>query len=242
MTPTLVSESTASLISRFGDLSTPVVFDVLDKLGFPNQAVCASVKPLDPAMKVIGPAFTIVGRSLNDGSDYGSAAFEMFRAIEPGCVLVMEGNGHRVAGPWGENASLSAMLAGARGMVTDTGTRDAGPIAELGFPTFASYVSPVFMSGRFAVTGHQQMIQLTGQGGAAVQITPGDFVVGDRDGVVIVPQRLIPTVLEAAEELERIEQQIRAALRTGEDRESVYRRLPKFAHLRKIRIDERARE
>jgi regulator of RNase E activity RraA len=56
---------------------------------------------------------------------------------------------------------------------------------------------------------------------------------GDRDGVVVIPQRLQWDVLEAAEELERIEERIQAALRSGEDREAVYRRLPKFDHVRK---------
>jgi 4-hydroxy-4-methyl-2-oxoglutarate aldolase len=222
------------LTARFEQLSTAVVYDVLDKLGFPNQAVCSSVKPLDPASRLAGPAFTIVGRSLNDGSDYGSAAFEMFRAIRPGVVLVMGGSGHSVAGPWGENASISAMQAGARGMITDTGTRDSGPIVELGFPVFSGYVSPVFMSGRFAIVGHEEPITLAGQCGGDVDVSPGDFVVADRDGVVIVPNRLIHPVLEGAKQLEDVEEEIRKALRAGEERESVYRRLPKFAHLSAI--------
>jgi regulator of RNase E activity RraA len=229
-----MSRSTEELTARFEQLSTAVVFDVLDKLGFHDQAVCSKVKPLDPGMRIAGPAFTIVGRSLNDGSDYGSAAFEMFRAIRPGVVLVMGGAGHSVAGPWGENASISALQAGARGMVTDTGTRDAGPIVDLGFPVFSGYVSPVFMSGRFAIVGHEQPITLAGQTGREVTVSPGDFVIADRDGVVIVPGQLVTAVLAGCEELERIEGEIRKALRNGEERESVYRRLPKFAHLKEI--------
>lgn len=224
---------TEELTRRFEQLSTAVVFDVLDKLGFGDQAVSSGVKPLDSAMRVAGPAFTIVGRSLNDGSDYGSAAFEMFRAIRRGAVLVMGGSGHTISGPWGENASISAMQAGARGLITDTGVRDAGPIVELGFPVFSAYVSPVFMSGRFAIVGHEQPITLAGQSSAEVGVSPGDFVVADRDGVVIVPKPLIPAVLEGAEQLERIEGEIRKALFSGEEREAVYRRLPKFAHLKK---------
>lgn len=226
--------ATDSLSARFELLSTAVVYDVLDKLGFPNQAVCSSVKPLDPAMRIAGPAFTIVGRSLNDGSDYGSAAFEMFRAIRPGVVLVMGGSGHTVAGPWGENASISAMRAGARGMITDTGTRDSGPIVELGFPVFSGYISPVFMSRRFGIVGHEQPITLAGQCGQNVDVSPGDYVLADSDGVVVVPNRLILAVLEGAEQLEQIEREIRKALRAGEERESVYHRLPKFSHLKAI--------
>ena len=218
-------------LSRYRALSTPVVFDVLDRMGHPNCALNAAIRGLHPSMTVVGPAFTISGESVDDGTDYGAAAFEMYRRIVPGSVLVMAGQGHRIAGPWGENATLSAQLAGARGLVTDTGTRDATAIIERGFPTFVRYVSPVFMSGRFAITGHQRPIALAGQVEPTVTVNPGDFVVADCDGVVIVPQSLIDTVLEAAEELERIEVRIRTALQSGEDRESVYSRLPKYAHI-----------
>ncbi len=225
--------TTEELTVRYEVLSPAVVYDVLDKMGFPNQALSSKIRPVDSQMKVAGPAFTIVGENHGDGSDYGSAAFEMFRHMTPGQVLVMGGKGHAVSGPWGENASLSAQLAGARGMITDTGTRDAGPIAELGFPTFSRYITPVFMAGRFAFRGHQTPIDLAGQVAEKVTVTPGDFIVADRDGIVVVPLALAERVLLDAEELERIEKKIREALRTGEDREAVYRRYPKFAHIQK---------
>jgi regulator of RNase E activity RraA len=66
-----------------------------------------------------------------------------------------------------------------------------------------------------------------------VRVRPGDFVLADCDGVVIVPSSIVQDVLAAAERLEVIEDQIRAALRGGEDREVVYGRYPKFAHVRK---------
>jgi 4-hydroxy-4-methyl-2-oxoglutarate aldolase len=220
-----------SIVERLSRLSTPNVFDVLDKMGYPDQALSAEIRPLHPTMRVAGPAFTIVGASASDGTDYGSAAFEMFRQIVPGSVLVMAGNGHHVAAPWGENASISAMLKGAKGLVSDTGARDALAMIELGFPSFAAYLSPVFMSGRFVIAGHQQTVWLAGQTSAHVKVDPGDYVIGDYDGVVIVPRELIEPVVTAAEELERIEERIRTGLRTGEDREAVYRRHPKFSHL-----------
>lgn len=232
-TQIVTSQISKPLIERYERLSTAVVFDILDKMGLPNQALAADVRPLDVSMSVVGPAFTVIGEEATDGTDYGSAAFEMFRQIVPGSVIVMAGSGHSVAGPWGENASISAQLAGARGMVTDTGTRDSGPIVKLGFPVFSHYISPVFMSGRFAITGHQRPVEVAGQVQASVCVTPGDLVVADRDGVVIVPQQRVLPVLEAAEELERIEQKIRDALRSGEDREAVYLRLPKFTHVSK---------
>jgi 4-hydroxy-4-methyl-2-oxoglutarate aldolase len=222
------------LIARYEKLSSPMVYDILDKMGLPDQALDAAIKPLAPHLKVVGPAFTIVGGD-DDGRDDGSAGYQMFRSIESGSVLVMAANGHRVSGPWGENASLSARMRGAKGMITDGGTRDAHEVSEMGFPLFCRYISPVFMLGRFAIKGHGQPIELDGQTTPRVTVRPGDLVFADRDGVVIVPAELAEQVLVAAEKLGEIEELLRAGLRAGEDRELVYKRHPKFAHVQRIR-------
>jgi regulator of RNase E activity RraA len=158
----------------------------------------------------------------------------MFRAIVPGSVIVMAMNGHTQSGPWGENSSISAQMRGARGIVLEGSTRDVNATIALGFPTFCRHVTPVFAQGRYEITAWQEPIRMPGQLGQPVAIQPGDFVLADCDGVVIVPQDVVEEVLAAAERLEEIEVQIRAALRTGEDREAVYRRYPKFDHVRKI--------
>jgi regulator of RNase E activity RraA len=225
-----MSLAAPELLARYERLSTPLVYDVLDRMGLPNQALDCQVRPIDPGMRVVGPAFTIHGEE--DRSDDGSAGYRMFRAITPGSVLVMASNGHRASGPWGENASLSARMRGARGLVTDGGSRDAAEVAALGFPLFCRYLTPVFMGGRWAVKAHQRPVQVAAQVGDRVAVRPGDFVVADRDGVVIVPAELLDEVLVAAERLNEIEEQLRAGLRAGEDRETVYKRHPKFAHVR----------
>jgi 4-hydroxy-4-methyl-2-oxoglutarate aldolase len=226
-----MSTPTPDLISRYEKLSTPLVYDILDKMGRPNQALDCHIRPIDPGMRVVGPAFTVHGEE--DPTDDGSAGYRMFREIVPGSVLVMASNGHRVSGPWGENASISAQMKGARGLVTDGGSRDAAEVAALGFPLFCRYLTPVFMGGRWAVKGHQRPVDLTGQVGDRVAVRPGDLVVADRDGVVIVPTERLDDVLIAAERLNEIEERLRAGLRAGEDREDVYKRHPKFAHVRK---------
>lgn len=220
-------------VARYERLSSPIVYDVLDQMGLPNQALTAAIRPLAPETVVAGPAFTITGAEYRPGDD-GSAAFRMFREIVAGSVLVMASAGHSVSGPWGENASISAQVRQARGLVTDGGVRDANAIVALGFPVFSRYLTPVFMNRRFSIVAHQETVSLAGQVEEKVVVRPGDFVVADRDGVVIVPAELTEEVLHAGEELERIEQQLRAGLRAGEDREVVYKRHPKFAHVRKV--------
>ena len=115
------------LIARYESLSTPVVFDILDRLGVPDQAVACEVRPLDPGMRVVGPAFTVRGEECR-GADNGEAGYRMFREILPGTVLVMAQYGHRESGPWGENASISARMKGAKGLVTDGRVRDAAAV------------------------------------------------------------------------------------------------------------------
>ena len=223
---------TPELIARYEALSSPVVYDILDRMGFPDHAVSAEVRPVAPGMKVVGPAFTIKGGEYMPGDD-GAAGYRMFRDIVSGSVLVMASGGHKTSGPWGENASISAQMKGAKGMVTDCRVRDADGIEGVGFTVFSRSLTPVFMNGRFSILGHQTPVELAGQTSTTVPVRPGDLVFADRDGVVIVPAELADDVLPAAEELERIEGLLRAGLRAGEDREAVYKRHPKFAHVRK---------
>jgi 4-hydroxy-4-methyl-2-oxoglutarate aldolase len=221
----------AELTERYRAIHSAVAYDILDAMGLPNQALHHAIKPVAPGMRVAGPAYTARGMGAAGAGPVSS--YQMYREFTPGCVLVMDTGGHAVAGPWGENTSLSASMRGAAGAVLDGGTRDLEQLEAMGFPVFARYVTPVYARGRWSLVALDEPIQVAGQVGAQVRVEPGDFVLGDRDGVVVIPQRLQWEVLEAAEELERIEERIQAALRAGEDREAVYRRLPKFDHVRK---------
>lgn len=223
----------SDLTDRYERLSSPVVFDILDQMGYPNQALACDIRPLDPTMAVAGPVFTVAGETVRPDRPAAVSPYQMFREIVPGSVLVMAMNGHRVAGPWGENTSITARSHGARGIVIDGGTRDATATVALGFPTFSRYVTPVFARGRYTMTGFQQPVHVAGQVESTVTVRPGDFVIADRDGIVVIPAAVVEDVLVAAERLEEIERQIRTALLAGEDREAVYRKHPKFDHVRK---------
>jgi 4-hydroxy-4-methyl-2-oxoglutarate aldolase len=225
------------LCRRLERLDTPVVSDVLDELGLPDQLLSAAVKPVDRSMRVAGPAFCIRGEGIDrdapppaavEGSPPG---YEMFRHMYAGCVAVVDTGGHQVGGPWGENTALSAVMRGCRGVVIDGGTRDAPQLAAMGFPAFVRWSTAVRVDGRWRHTGFEEPITLPGQTGAGVIVTPGDLVLADADGVAIVPQALAEEVVEAAEEVVRIEQRIRDELVAGSDREAVYRRNPRFAHV-----------
>lgn len=122
----------------------------------------------------------------------------MFRDIVSNSGLVVANNGHHLSGPWGENTSITAQMRRARGIVTDGGARDANALVNMDFPTFCRYITPVFAQGRYRIRGYQKPIKVLGQVEEKVIVYPGDFVLTDRDSMVIVPAALNEKVLVAA--------------------------------------------
>jgi regulator of RNase E activity RraA len=229
MTPTR-----QDLIARYRTVSSPTVYDVLDKMGHPNQALSSRIRPLGRGYRLAGPALTLHGASMAVAdSRWGTAfSYDMFRAIQPGDVIVFDCGGHEQGGPWGGNTGATARVKGAAGIIIDGGTRDETDLVAMGFPTWCRFVTPVLAHGRFEIRGFNVPITLTGQVDARVTVAPGDFVVADDDGVVIVPEALLAEVIEFAEAAEQTEAAIRLAIEAGEDRESIDRRLDRWALLK----------
>jgi 4-hydroxy-4-methyl-2-oxoglutarate aldolase len=224
-------------ISRFKALSSATVYDVLDKMGRSSQALACEIRPLKSGWRIAGPVLTVHGKSMTaaDGRWGTAFSYDMFRAIQPGDVIVFDCGGHGQGGPWGGNTGANARAKGAAGIIIDGGTRDLADLVEMNFPTFARFVTPVLAHGRFQVHGFNDPITVSGQVGERVLVEPGDYVVADDDGAVVVPQLLLKDVLHFAELAEQAEGEIRRALEAGEDRESVDRRIDRFAALKAAR-------
>lgn len=221
-------------IARLQKLSAATVYDVLDKLGYPNQALSSSIRPLKTGWKMAGPVLTVHGKSMGaaDGRWGTAFSYDMFRAIQPGDVIVFDCGGHAQGGPWGGNTGANARAKGAAGIVIDGGTRDLADLVEMNFPTFCRFVTPVLAHGRFQVHGFNEPITVAGQVDERVRVNPGDFLVADDDGAVVVPAELLEEVAHFAELAEKCEGDIRRALDAGEDRESVDKRIDRFAALK----------
>ncbi len=222
------------LIRRFGAVSSPTVYDVLDKLGHPNQALHSDIRPLGTGRRIAGPALTMRGAPMAraDGRWGSAISYGMFRAIRPGDVIVFDCGGHLASGPWGGNTGRGAQVRGAAGAVIDGATRDRSDLVKMGFPTFCRAVTPVLAHGRFQVESFNEPITMSAQLGGRVDVSPGDYVVADDDGIVVVPRALIVPVLECAEFADRAEGEIRRALEAGEDRETIDRRIDRWALLK----------
>jgi regulator of RNase E activity RraA len=104
---------------------------------------------------------------------------------------------------------------GCAGAIIDGGVRDVSALREHGFTAFAAYRSAVQSIGRWRVTDYQVPIYLSGATTKWVQVNPGDFVLGDEDGVVVVPAGVVDDVLGAAEAMTATETRVRASLKDG---------------------------
>jgi len=162
----------AELIDRLKTYGAATVHEALDRIG----AMDAAIKPLDPSIRVAGPALTV------DCAPADNLAIQYAVTIaRPGDVLVVDAKSFTEAGPWGDVLSLYAQQVGLAGLVIDGSVRDSQAIVDMGFPVFSRGVS-IKGTGKFQPGEVNTPICCAG-----VSVQPGDLIVGDADGVVVVP-------------------------------------------------------
>jgi len=231
-----MSSSPSELLARLTKLSTSAVSDVLDHCGFPEQSISSDLAPLASAMKMVGIAVTFDGVSDADPAPRGAPAisgFEVDRRMRSGVVIAM--NGHRASAAVGGLMALSAQRRGCAGFVVDGGVRDAPEILALGLPTFCRYVTPLNSATRWHLTQADCVITLPGQAASSVSVAPGDFLIGDGDGLIVIPQAIAGEVVAWAEQLASIEDAIVRRIQAGASREEAFDAHPRFAHIRRLK-------
>lgn len=197
----------SDLIERAHRLSTASLHEAQDRTG----SLPAAIKPVGASMRIAGPAFTLVcppGHNLN-----------IHRAIvlaPPGSILVVAADGVAEYGYWGEILSQAAVARGLGGLLIDGGVRDADPIERIGFPVFSRGLC-IRGTGKAEGGSIGQPLQIGG-----VAIRPGDFVVGDRDGVVVLSGDRAGDVIAHAEAREAKEALILERLKAGETSLRIY--------------------
>ena len=188
-----------------------VISDALDRVGRRDQVLDLAIRPLWPEARLAGVAVpvVIVADTSEPELPY-DGELTALDGLRPGDVplLVVE-EGVRCAS-WGELFSCAALGRGAAGVVVDGYVRDAAAIEALGFPTFARGLSPLDTFARAVVTG----IDVEARAGG-VDVYPGDLVVGDVDGIVVVPQELVADVADAVVTKHRLEGNARDDLLAG---------------------------
>ena len=202
----------ADLARRFSALYTGALTDVLDRRGHLQQTLPPELHPLRPGTRLAGPVHPVLGRP-HPGHDYDTsirAVLEMLGSVRPGHVAVYETN-DRVSAHFGELSATSLASRGCAGAVIDGGTRDAEYILREDFAVFSRYVTPQDCVPRWELLAHGDVTIVVG----GVRVAPGDWIVGDRDGLVIVPGGQVHEVLAEAEAKVSTENEIRDAVRAG---------------------------
>lgn len=184
------------LCQRYEQVTTAMVNDVLREDSYLYQTLPNNILPLREEMKVAGAAFTIKGsKNLNLVDEMMDRAV-MLEAIPEDSVCVWDTSGDDESAQWGEIMTLASKRKGCRGVVVDGGVRDTDKVLELEFPVFCKYRSSNGMLGRFRVIDYQKPIMI-----GNVQIYPGDIVMADIDGCIVVPRRMAYDVLIRAEKI-----------------------------------------
>jgi 4-hydroxy-4-methyl-2-oxoglutarate aldolase len=177
-------------------------------------ALPSAIKPIFPAFRVHGPAFPVQSPKRDN--------LWLHRAIyaaQPGDVLVVDVGGEFEAGYWGEIMSYAAAERHLGGLVINGCVRDKVELGAVGFPIFARGLCiRGTTKDHEAVGGLNQVIDIGG-----CRVVPGDLVVGDEDGVVVVPKEEVATITAAARAREKKEQDIVAQLRAGKSTLEIYR-------------------
>ena len=231
-----MNSTTDALIARLRRLSSTVVSDVLDRAGYAQQSLSSAIRPLAPTMRIAGSAVCFSGVSVYGESGVKALSpFEIDRGGAPDAVVVIAMNGHTVSSGIGGLMSIALKTNGCAGAIVDGGARDASEIIELGFPVFCRYSTPLNSSGRWALTTTNTPVQIAGLASQTVTVHPSDLIIGDADGVIVIPRAIVDDVIGWAERVVEIEDTIAARLRSGDTREAAFAGHPRFAHIRRLR-------
>ncbi len=197
-----------AIIERLAKLDTCAVSDALDSLNL--KGATWGVRPQWLCPKIAGRAVTmkIKPAGLQQPTQHlGTAPIE---AAQPGDVIVIDNGGKLEFSCWGGLLALSAKLKGVSGVVIDGASRDIDEARDLEFPVYARGVVPMTARGRVIQESYNQEIQFAG-----VQCHPGDLVLADGSGVIIIPKEKENEVVTAAEAIYAKEQEMAAGIRKG---------------------------
>jgi regulator of RNase E activity RraA len=192
-------------------LYTAVLADALDELGIRDQAMREYMRPLGPDLVLAGRARTIECTDVYEiSAEPYKLEIEAVDSLLPGEVAVVGTGGSTRNAPWGELLSTAAAARGARGAVVDGLVRDVKKILELGFPVVARGIKPVDSRGRGEVVSYNVPVECGG-----VIVNPGDLIVADYDGVVVVPSAAVPETIALATDKATRENDSRSELKRG---------------------------
>jgi len=202
--------SEKELCERFENVFTSAVNDVLREEGLLSQALPSGILPLREEMKACGVAFTVKGSPSLEIKNEMEYRAQMLEAISENSLVIWDTSNDGSSAQWGEIMTSAAIKRGCRGAVIDGGVRDTNKVLDQNFPVFCKYRTNNGMLGRFRITDYQCPIVI-----GDVTIFPGDIVLGDIDGVIVIPRALAFDVLLRSEKVRDDEVGIREMVDSG---------------------------
>lgn len=188
------------VLELFRRAGSATVHEAAGRIG----AVRSNIKPLARGMKILGPAITVKCFPMDN-----LMLHKAIEVAEPGDIIVADTGGYAEGGYWGDLMASSALARKIGGLVIDGGVRDSEDIINMGFPIFCRGTCiRGTVKRNLGLVNHPILL-------GEVTIEPGDLVVGDDDGVVIVPKAMIADVAQGVIKRIANEKEKRAALETG---------------------------
>jgi 4-hydroxy-4-methyl-2-oxoglutarate aldolase len=217
MSPDELTESLARCYSG-------AVHDVLRAMGHERIVLPHDIRALDPTRKLAGVVWTVSGHidRTRSADETLLAWVTLLSRAPPGKVIVCQPNNSIVA-LMGELSAETLKRRGVRGYVVDGGCRDTDFILEIGFPVFCRFLTPTDIVGRWIPDSFGAPVTI-----GEVTISTGDYLLGDRDGVVVVPGAVAAEVVAKVEETVSTENKVRTAILGGMDPVEAYKTWGKF--------------
>jgi regulator of RNase E activity RraA len=212
------------LNERLAQCYTGVVHDVMRAMGLRDFTLPPELRPLFPERRLAGPAFTIDGRvdPRADAHETLLAWTGLLSKARPGHIWVSQPN-DRVVAHMGELSAETLKNKGVLGCVADGYVRDVEFLIAMGFQTWSRGFTPRDIVGYWLPRAVDVDIRI-----GDVIIAPGDYLLGDRDGIVRIPQAMVQDVVVQAEAAMATENKVRSAILRGVDPQQAYREYGKF--------------
>jgi regulator of RNase E activity RraA len=215
---------TDPLTERLLHCYTGVVHDVMRAMGLRDFTLPAELRPLFAERRLAGPAFTIEGRvdPRADAHETLLAWTGLLSKAKPGHIWVSQPN-DRVVAHMGELSAETLKNKGVLGCVADGYVRDVDFLIEMGFQTWSRGFTPRDIVGYWLPKAIEGEIRI-----GDVTISQGDYLVGDRDGLIRIPRAITGEVIGKAEAAISTENKVRTAILAGVDPQQAYLQFGKF--------------
>ena len=196
------------LVARLSKLDTCAASDALDRLGLKGTTI--GIRPVWPCPRIVGRAVTVKVKPAGLVKSTKHLCTPAIEAAKAGDILVVDNGGRPDVSAWGGLLSLASKLKGLSGVVIDGACRDVDESRDVGFPVYARAVVPLTARGRIMQDTVNEEIEF-----GNVQVHPGDLVIADGSGVVIIPGARAAEVVAEAEKVAAHEAKMAEGIRSG---------------------------